>query len=132
MSVGNYVTSPRCGWMNICFSAFFCFFNEITCFCNALLCLMHRSLPHNTYCCLLLLVLPTMCMLHLVICTYFNSSPIAPLLLFHDHVSRSDVVVAFFIGVVFTICYVSLCFACYDLVFCLVCSIQLVFNPLVL
>jgi len=36
--------------------------------------LMHCSLPHNPYCC----SLPSpMCMLHLLICTYLNSSSIA-------------------------------------------------------
>ena len=43
---------------------------------------MHCSLPHNPYCCLL----PShkMCMLYLVICTYFNSSTIAPVLHLHN------------------------------------------------
>jgi len=36
--------------------------------------LLHCSLPHNHYCCLLL---SPMCMPHLFICTYLNSSPTA-------------------------------------------------------
>ena len=41
---------------------------------------MHHSLPHNHYCC----SLPSpICLLHLVICIYPNSSPISPLLLLY-------------------------------------------------
>jgi len=60
--------------------------------------LMHRYLPHHPYCYLL----PSyLCMLYLVIGTYFSSSLNAPLLLLHVFILFLYLMVLlFFIGVV--------------------------------
>jgi len=100
-SVGKYVTFSRFLCINIVFlSLLFALLMKLLAYCKLMQCrvLMHRSLPHNPYCCLL----PShMCMLRLVICTLQLFTHCSCIISSWLHpVSVCDVAIAFCIHIV--------------------------------